>query len=210
MNCERDDLSRSLFILPRLPLFYVSGAIGELHESICTPMDFDGQVFTDDDPSGEYPVPRDDIMVKNSLIPRCLRRGSSFLEIGTNDLVSLNEENAAELTAEVLENYREILRITLDHDGDIQIYIISIMPVLGNELRNQAARDINVELLAISKQSDRIQFIDCFDTFYDFENNTANTDYQLGFGTTHLNNLGYYVWAKMLLDYLMPLVPVSS
>ena len=42
------------------------------HESICTPMDFDGQVFTDDDPSGEYPVPRDDIMVKNSLIPRCL------------------------------------------------------------------------------------------------------------------------------------------
>ena len=149
-------------------------------------------------------------MVKNSLIPRCLRRGSSFLEIGTNDLVSLNEENAAELTAEVLENYREILRITLDHDGDIQIYIISIMPVLGNELRNQAARDINVELLAISKQSDRIQFIDCFDTFYDFENNTANTDYQLGFGTIHLNNLGYYVWAKMLLDYLMPLVPVSS
>ena len=98
----------------------------------------------------------------------------------------------------------------MDHDGDIQIYIISIMPVLGNELRNQAARDINVELLAISKQSDRIQFIDCFDTFYDFENNTANTDYQLGFGTTHLNNLGYYVWAKMLLDYLMPLVPVSS
>ena len=98
----------------------------------------------------------------------------------------------------------------MDHDGDIQIYIISIMPVLGNELRNQAARDINVELLAISKQSDRIQFIDCFDTFYDFENNTANTDYQLGFGTIHLNNLGYYVWAKMLLDYLMPLVPVSS
>jgi lysophospholipase L1-like esterase len=128
-----------------------------------------------------------------------------FIEIGTNDLIRVNRTNHESLEKYVLSNYYKIINMAMSHDDKLKIFIIPILPVLNNKLRNLSAIRINNELEIFSSKNNRIHLVDCFNLFYDKDANAAKAEYMIGPQTAHLNDVGYRKWAEVLLEYVMTL-----
>lgn len=125
-----------------------------------------------------------------------------FIEIGTNDLIKVNNKNKREKIKLVINNQKQIIRDILDKNKNIKVYIISILPVLENEIKNRTAIEINNELKRICDDYNNVSFIDCYHDFTDKNEIMAKQDYMIGPGTAHLNDKGYEKWAKILLPYV--------
>ena len=138
---------------------------------------------------------------KNNILS--LNPKAIFVEIGTNDLQYTTKENQARLINNILNNYNSIINKTLKHNNNTQLYIISILPVLKNPIRNNTAILINSELQKISMKNERIHFIDCFNTFFDAKTRQTKSHYFINSKTPHLNDKGYMAWAELIFDVLL-------
>jgi lysophospholipase L1-like esterase len=128
-----------------------------------------------------------------------------FIEIGTNDIKNVtNSTNQNELIRSVVDNYKQITTDILNYSQNTQIYVISILPVLNNETRNQIAIKINAELLKFYSNNKNIHFIDCYNEF------TENNELFIGPWTAHLNDKGYEKWAEILLPFVFEANNYSS
>ena len=126
-----------------------------------------------------------------------------FIEIGTNDLIKVTKNNQNDVIHSLVTNYKEITKKILNHSKSIQIYVISILPVLNNEIRNQTAIRINNELRKYSSNKKDIHFIDCFNEFTENNKISAKPTLMIGPWTAHLNDSGYEKWANILLPYVL-------
>ena len=126
-----------------------------------------------------------------------------FIEIGTNDLKNTTLENRNQKINTVINNYDKIINSIFKYDNKIKVYIISILPVLKNKVRNEAAIEINNKLKIKSKITDNLYFIDCYQYFTLNDKVHANPELFLGEGSAHLNDIGYKKWAEILLPYVL-------
>lgn len=127
---------------------------------------------------------------------------SIFIEIGTNDIKDVTINNQNKKIYSVITNYKEITNCILDYSKNIQIYVISILPVLDNDIRNQTAIIINNKLKEYYSKNENIHFIDCFKEFTEKNEISANKKLMLSSQTAHLNDEGYEKWAEILLPYV--------
>ena len=127
-----------------------------------------------------------------------------FVEIGTNDLRYVEKNNKEQIIGNLLNNYDEIIKMTMERK-DSMLYIISILPVPGRDagIRNSAAVEVNSRLKDMANKYKRTVFIDCFNDFYNKEKKVILKKYSLSPPkTAHLNSKGYELWGKILLPYL--------
>ncbi len=132
-----------------------------------------------------------------------LNPSAVFIEIGTNDFVRMTSSDSKNREDKLIDNYKKILELGLNSSDNINIYIISIIPVLGDAYRNNSAQRINDALEEYSLESARLHFINSFELFFDASTNEVKHEYMLGPHTAHLNDLGYHVWAKQLFPYIL-------
>jgi lysophospholipase L1-like esterase len=127
-----------------------------------------------------------------------------FIEIGTNDLGYIDISNKKVKVETLIKNYRKIISLTMNHNSDIKLYVISILPIpAGDSLRVTTSIEINEQLNEIANEHNRTIFIDCFYEFFNVKTKTIDTKFSLGSNTAHLNSHGYKKWASILYPYVL-------
>lgn len=122
------------------------------------------------------------------------------LEIGTNDLINISKDNETEITENLINNYKEILRLLTENGSSV--YAISILPVPENSFRNEKALLINQAIKEMSDKNDKVVYVDCFEKFYDNDTKTLKKEYSVSAETAHLNENGYKIWSRLILEEL--------
>lgn len=128
------------------------------------------------------------------------------IEIGTNDLIDISEENKTYKIEYLQESFIQIINSCFQFNRDIKLYFLPIMPIPNvngdGDLRINTSKKINYELQIICQKYKNVKFIDCFDYFYDSSNNCLfnkySLAYDLGVGTAHFNDTGNNLFAEII------------
>lgn len=111
-----------------------------------------------------------------------------FINVGLNDL-SNKVDNST-----IVSNIKEIVRKIKEHDSNIKIYILSLVPLNNNDFTN--IKSINEDLSKLSS----IEFVDIYEMLKEVNGDTISSLYSEN--KKDLNSKGYEVLTDALSKYL--------
>ncbi|MGB5595421.1 MAG: GDSL-type esterase/lipase family protein [Crocosphaera sp.] len=120
-----------------------------------------------------------------------------FLMIGTNDI--WNEQKTV---TEIINNYRQILKIIKTKSPQTKVYVQTLLPVnninYSLKINNNDLFLVNDNLKQLAQEFN-YQYIDLYSSFID-ASQQLNPDYT--YDGVHLNGKGYLLWGKLIKTYV--------